>query len=82
MLFHLAAKKLDQVPEDYAECFMILGQARLIPEELALNLSKMARFRNRLVHLYWDIDYGHVYEIICNDLEDLRDFIIEVGKVI
>jgi uncharacterized protein YutE (UPF0331/DUF86 family) len=72
--YHTAAKKLHKVPEDYAQCFQMLGEAGLIPEDLASRLSMMARFRNRLVHMYWDIDYCQVYEILSENLKDLDEF--------
>jgi len=78
--YHLSAKKLQRVPEDYAQCFTLLGESRLIPLQLAERLAVMARFRNRLVHLYWDIDYGQVYDIIRNDLGDLDAFAREVAQ--
>ena len=34
----------------------------------------MARFRNLLVHVYWKIDYGQVYDVITTRLEYLRAF--------
>ncbi len=34
----------------------------------------MAKFRNLLVHMYWKLDYGRVYEVIQQNLEDLRAF--------
>ena len=80
--YQLSAKKLNQVPEDYADCFIGLGRAGLIPQDLASRLASMAKFRNRLVHLYWDIDYQQVHEIICNDLGDLESFMHEVGKLL
>ena len=72
--YHLAAKELHTVPDDYAQCFTILGYGGLIPKDLAQNLALMARFRNRLVHLYWDVDYGQVHEILANRLNDLEAF--------
>lgn len=72
--YHTAAKKLHKVPEDYAQCFQLLGEAGLIPKDLASRLSMMARFRNRLVHMYWDIDYSQVYEILSENLNDLDNF--------
>jgi uncharacterized protein YutE (UPF0331/DUF86 family) len=80
--YHLSAKKLNQVPGDYADCFIGLGRAGLIPQDLAYRLASMAKFRNRLVHLYWDIDYEQVHEMICNDLGDLESFMHEVGKLL
>jgi uncharacterized protein YutE (UPF0331/DUF86 family) len=72
--YHIAAKKLRRVPEEYGQCFAILAEAGLIPIDLASRLTAMARFRNRLVHLYWDVDYGTVYDIVSADIEDLALF--------
>lgn len=52
----------------------LLFDAGIIPESLSENLQKMARFRNLLVHMYWKVDYGTVYDIIRYNMEDLRSF--------
>ncbi len=72
--YHITAKRLRRVPEEYAECFAMLHEAELIPSELASHLQQMVKFRNLLVHVYWKIDYGRVYEVIQQNLEDLRAF--------
>ncbi|MBU2621183.1 MAG: DUF86 domain-containing protein [Proteobacteria bacterium] len=74
LCYHIAAKRLKKVPEDYAECFAILSEADIIPLELSERLQKTARFRNLLVHMYWKIDYGTVYDIIQYGIKDLRSF--------
>ena len=74
LCYHIAAKRLKKVPEDYAECFAILSEAGIIPMELSERLQKMARFRNLLIHMYWKIDYSTVYDIIKHDTKDLRRF--------
>ncbi|MFP4453273.1 MAG: type VII toxin-antitoxin system HepT family RNase toxin [Desulfosalsimonas sp.] len=80
--FHINARKLKKVPEDYGDCFMSLGQANLIDPALAARLADMARFRNRLVHLYWDIDYSAVYDIIENHLVDLENFSVRAAGLL
>lgn len=35
---------------------------------------------DRLVHLYWDIDYGQVYDILQADLDDLEAFSRETAS--
>ena len=70
------------MPEEYAECFAILGEAGIIPEELSLNLQKMARFRNVLVHLYWTVDYERLYHILHENLDDLRKFVHAIGELL
>lgn len=72
--YHIAARKLKKAPHEYAECFGILGEAKIIPEKLAEQLKKMARFRNMLVHIYWELDYEIVFDILQNNLEQLREF--------
>lgn len=74
LCYHYAAKNLQQVPEEYAECFRVLEKSGLIHAPLSENLRKMARFRNLLVHMYWKIDYEAVFEIIKLHLQDLREF--------
>lgn len=74
LCYHITAKRLRRVPEEYAECFVMLHEEGLIPSELASRLQQMAKFRNLLVHMYWKIDYGRVYDVIQQNLEDLRAF--------
>jgi uncharacterized protein YutE (UPF0331/DUF86 family) len=74
LCYHVSARRLSKVPEDYAGCFTLLRDAGLIDPELADRLGRMARFRNLLVHMYWKIDYDRVYDVIAHDLDDLRAF--------
>ena len=72
---HINAKISKKVPETYADCFIILGDSGVISSELAERLAKMAKFRNMLIHIYWEIDDARVYDIINEDLNDLRMYI-------
>ena len=74
LCYHVSAKHLKRVPEEYAECFAILSDAQIIPKELSETLQRMARFRNLLVHMYWKLDYPAVYDLIQHQLVDLRRF--------
>jgi len=38
-------------------------------------LKKMASFRNRLVHLYWEVDNRTVYRILQENLGDFERYI-------
>jgi uncharacterized protein YutE (UPF0331/DUF86 family) len=79
--FHVSARRLNQVPEEYAECFAILANADVLSQELGRNLQQMARFRNLLVHVYWKIDYGRVYDMLYR-LDDLRAFARAIGALL
>ncbi len=82
LCYHVAARQLRKVPEEYAACFGMLQEAGIVPRELAERLQRMARFRNLLVHMYWKIDYGQVHDVIHRDLDDLRGFGAAVVRVL
>lgn len=42
----------------------------------------MAKFGNRIVHMYYKIDDEFIYEIVHNNLEDFQRFITNIVKVI
>jgi uncharacterized protein YutE (UPF0331/DUF86 family) len=71
---HIIAAERFRAPEDYADSFKVLEENGLLSQELALNLRQMAKFRNRLVHLYGDIDDSYVHNFILNNLEDIQNF--------
>ncbi len=83
LCLHVAAKKLNKVPEEYAACFKLLADSELIDRDLSGRMAKMARFRNLLVHQYWEIDYSRLYALITGpDLEDLEAFVRQVSRLI
>jgi uncharacterized protein YutE (UPF0331/DUF86 family) len=82
LCYHVSAKRLHKVPEEYAACFDLLYEAGLIPETLTKHLQQMARFRNLLVHVYWKIDYSQVYNVIRNNLGDLRAFASAMAQLV
>jgi len=82
LCYHITAKELRKVPDEYAQCFALLEEAGIITVDLSGNLQKMARFRNLLVHMYWKIDYTAVYDIINNNTDDLEEFCRQVVDLI
>jgi uncharacterized protein YutE (UPF0331/DUF86 family) len=71
---HIIASEDLPFPKDNAGSFSVIIDAGLLDEELRDPLRAMARFRNRLVHLYWDIDDARVYEYLQDSLTDLERF--------
>ncbi|MCZ6793313.1 MAG: DUF86 domain-containing protein [Planctomycetota bacterium] len=53
---HIIASERFRVPRDNADTFVVLVEKGVCPTDLESPLRAMARFRNRLVHLYWDVD--------------------------
>lgn len=52
----------------------MLEEVAIIPAVLSENLQKMARFRNLPVHMHGKVDYDKLYDLILQDLGDLRLF--------
>ena len=79
---HVTSRLAARTPESYADCFEVLGGAGIVSTDLAERLGRMARFRNRLVHLYWKIDNERVWEILRESLVDLEAYLEAIGTLI
>lgn len=62
-------------PREYKDVFLTLGREGILTYPFAEKLIPMVKFRNRLVHLYWEVDKEEVYEIVKNKLTDIEEFI-------
>jgi uncharacterized protein YutE (UPF0331/DUF86 family) len=61
-------------PQTYADIFLSLKDIGVIDQDLSDKLVMMAKFRNRLIHLYWEISPEKIFEIVQNNLEDFKLF--------
>lgn len=62
-------------PQTYSESFDILQEERLISLELTEKLVKMAKFRNIISHDYENLDFGIIYDVLQNHLQDIEEFL-------
>jgi len=69
-----------KTPETYADIFLTLTQLGIINDEFSTRLSQMARFRNKLVHLYWEIDDNLVYKFLKENIKDFEEYICCIKK--
>jgi len=76
---HLIAKNGFRTAEDYADTFKVMNERGAFNQEFTNSLIQMARFRNRLVHIYWDIDDKELFRIIQERLGDIKRFLREYG---
>lgn len=70
----MAVTKTSRRPDTYRETFQVLGKFQVIPEDLAGELSKLAGFRNILVHEYTRLDVKRVYRILQDNWQTLDTF--------
>jgi len=71
---HIASTQGGRAPQDYADCFAVLEELGVISSTLTGRLKRMARFRNLIVHLYYQVDDAKVYEIIQRNLGDVEEY--------
>jgi uncharacterized protein YutE (UPF0331/DUF86 family) len=67
-------------PKDNADSFVVLVEKDVLPEAMREHLRSMARFRNRLVHVYWDVDDDLVVECLHGPLGDLDRFARKISQ--
>jgi uncharacterized protein YutE (UPF0331/DUF86 family) len=72
---HVLAKKFFKSPSSFPECFEILFNSGVIDNELSVKLRQMARFRNILVHRYWEIEDKKILAYARNNLADFDRFL-------
>lgn len=71
---HIIASERFRAPKDYADSFKILEEMNIVSGKLSQKLQQMAKFRNRLVHLYGEIDNQYVFDFMREDIDDIREF--------
>lgn len=86
-VFNIGTHILSRIPggkaDEYKQVAQNLGKFNIVPNDFANNnLVKMAKYRNRLVHLYSQITARETYDIIKNNLGDFDIFLSAVKKVL
>jgi len=71
---HLLAAYGLKRPARRRDVFRVLAEAGYLEPDYAEEMVKMVQLRNRLVHLYWDIDPARMYHYLQNDLPLLQRF--------
>jgi len=77
---HIIASEKLRAPRDYSDSFLVIQEEGFISSGLGDKLRQMAKFRNRLVHLYGEIDNTYVYEYIKGGLKDIKEFKLIIIK--
>lgn len=72
---HIAAKKRLGVPDSSADAIRFVYRSGYVPSVKTDTYVSMTRFRNRIVHLYHDLDEAEIYRILKDHLQDIREFI-------
>lgn len=77
---HIIARERYRSPQTYAEAFLILIENNILPKEKEKNYLQMSKFRNRVVHLYHEVDEKDIYKILEQGKADFKEFVKEILK--
>jgi uncharacterized protein YutE (UPF0331/DUF86 family) len=77
---HIVSDESLGEPQTNRHLFDLLARAGWLDAALADQLSRMAGFRNVLVHGYDDVDLAVVEDIVHHKLDDLLQFVAVVSR--
>lgn len=77
---HIIASEGHRFPTSNADSFAVLGEKNVLAAEDVPTFMQMSSFRNRLVHMYWDVDDLLVREFLQNNLTDFDRFAQAVAQ--
>ncbi len=78
---HVIASEGWRAPRDFGDAFTVLCEHEVIDEELAGRLRGLAGLRNRLVHVYDEIDDRRVHDALATGLSDLDAFAAAIARL-
>lgn len=79
---HIIAAEGLSAADTYADVFTSLSEAGIIAAGQVESLRAMARFRNRLVHLYDETDDAEIVKALQHDLGDLDIFRQQIAEFV
>lgn len=77
---HVCVKKLNTAVNEYADCFDHLRKGGIVSEELGVELIKMARFRNLIVHRYWEAEDQRILTYVRTELNVIEEFMKQIAE--
>lgn len=75
---HVVARERWGIPASSAEAISFLAENHVITKEQSVHFVQMVKFRNRIVHIYQEVDDTQVYNILHKDLDDFGEFMSAV----
>jgi uncharacterized protein YutE (UPF0331/DUF86 family) len=85
--FDICAHILSRIPGaevgKYKNMALEMGRQKIVPIDFAEDkLKKMAGYRNRLTHFYFEVTPKEMYKIIQDDLGDFEIFLKQIKKLL
>ena len=71
---HIIIHNKFESPDDYAGTFIILGKNKIIPNDLAINISGSVGLRNKMVHGYEKVGRQEMLDYITNGIGNYSEY--------
>jgi len=71
---YIIARQNWRAPRSLADSFAVLVENGILPTAFEPTARRMAGLRNRLVHLYWEVDADTLCDTLRNNLTDFERF--------
>lgn len=78
---HLVVSRGFRKPLQLRDIPSILAENGILPGDLARRLADATGLRNRLVHVYSDVDHTIIYRVLQSDLDDLDAFAARIANL-
>jgi uncharacterized protein YutE (UPF0331/DUF86 family) len=72
---HIISAEDYRSPQNLRDIFKVLSENGVLPKDFSETMQYMAGFRNRLVHLYWEVDNEELYKYLQNQLGDFDTYV-------
>ena len=79
---HIISRRSYGVPKTNADAFVILCQNEVLSPEMQSTYVAMARFHNRVVHLYEQVNSRDVYKYVVEGIPDIDHFFDDIARII
>ncbi|MEK6647130.1 MAG: HepT-like ribonuclease domain-containing protein [Candidatus Firestonebacteria bacterium] len=76
---HIISGLMLKRADSYKEVFAILREADILSKDTGAEMESFAKFRNKLVHLYWVVDKEELYAKL-EQKNIIKSFVIEITK--
>jgi len=86
-VFDIGSHILSRIPgaraSTYKEIALLLSKEGILPSDFVkAKLIKMAGYRNRLVHFYYEVSKEELYYILQENLDDIEKFCLYITKIL
>jgi uncharacterized protein YutE (UPF0331/DUF86 family) len=77
---HIISQNNYRLPKDFGDTFQVLFEQGVFDEKFLKNLKAMTKFRNRLVHIYWEVNNEQIYDYLQINLKDFTTFVNKISE--